>query len=80
MARHTIAPIPEGYAVIRIRGRFYPMFLTQAWPGIPGAKAFVKRNSGIPVAYSKRALAVEFLGKYAQGEASWAAIHGEEIA
>lgn len=77
MARHTIAPIPEGYAVIPVRGQWYPMALRWDVPPVLHARSFLRTSTRRPISYAKRSLAVNFLTSYVSGRVPWASIDGD---
>lgn len=78
MARYLIAPIPEGYNVLTIGKRHYPVKIHYIGAGIPLARSFVKLTNSAPVFYAKRAGAVNFLTRWANGEETNAQVAGEE--
>lgn len=78
MPRHLVAPLPEGYIIVRIQGKQYPMKLALSASGVPSAQGFIHRIDGQPVTYSKRMYAANFIELYKDGRAPWAEIDGAE--
>jgi hypothetical protein len=73
MARYTIKPLPKNTTVITVNGRFYPALLAWADQGLLTVKTFTfELRPGLPVMFSKRSRAVDFLTEYQGGRASWA--------
>ena len=72
MARHTLAPVPEGYSILPFEGRFYPLAVNIRSSRKVHMHTFVRREA--TVSFAKRSLAAQFLQKYAAGEATEAKI------
>jgi hypothetical protein len=78
MARYPISELPEGYTILFLQGKHFPMKVMIDEKGVPHTHGF-KNKENKAVAYSKRVYAAHFIEQQSTGKLAWAEVESTSL-